>query len=197
MVPSERCYRLIKAWEGIMDGDPSTVPLEPYLCPADVVTTGWGHVLRDGAGRMLKGEEGLAVARAHPLWQISLDQAEQLLRWDAAAADKAVFAKVGRDVTQAQYDAMVSLAFNVGGGPKGFGGSTVLRLHRLGLRGPDPFPDARAEADHLEAVSRKQAIPSCAADAFPMWSYAKGRYVEGLYRRRLQERGVYLGEHGP
>ena len=42
-VPQE-AVELIKSFEGIPDGDPSTVNLDAYLCPANVWTIGWAAV---------------------------------------------------------------------------------------------------------------------------------------------------------
>jgi lysozyme len=69
------------------------------------------------------------------------------------------------DASQQQFDAMVSLAYNVGAG--GFGSSTVARLHNMG-------------------------DISGAADAFRMWNKAAGKVHQGLVARREKERGVYL-----
>ena len=68
--------------------------------------------------------------------------------------------------TQQQFDAMVSLEWNIGTG--GFAGSTVARDHKAG-----DFP--------------------LAADAFLMWDHAGGEVCEPLLRRRQAERQVYLG----
>ena len=54
---------LIKSFEGIPDGDPSSVNIDAYLCPAGVWTIGWGHALVDG-GAQLKGAANKARARA-------------------------------------------------------------------------------------------------------------------------------------
>lgn len=67
--------------------------------------------------------------------------------------------------TQAQFDAMVSLSYNIGNG--GFRRSSVLRLHLAG---------------EYEA----------AADAFLLWNKAGGRVMRGLTRRRQEERALYL-----
>ena len=37
----KKAVDIIKRFEGILDGDPSTVNLEPYLCPAGYWTIGW------------------------------------------------------------------------------------------------------------------------------------------------------------
>lgn len=69
--------------------------------------------------------------------------------------------------TQAQFDAMVSLAYNIGNG--GFNRSSVLRAHKAGL--------------YLAA-----------SNAFLMWNKAGGREIPALTRRRGVERVLYLSE---
>ena len=78
--------------------------------------------------------------------------------------------------TQAQFDAMVSLAYNIGNGGaahqhghKGFDGSSVLRLHLAGQYGD-------------------------AGDAFLLWNKAGGRVLFALTRRREAERKLYLSD---
>lgn len=67
--------------------------------------------------------------------------------------------------TDAQFSAMVSLAYNVG--IIAFSRSTVLNKHRAG--------------DH-----------KAAANAFLMWNKAGGKILPGLTRRREAERKLYL-----
>jgi lysozyme len=67
--------------------------------------------------------------------------------------------------SQCQYDAMTSLAFNIG--LDKFNGSTVLKRHRQGNF-------ARA------------------ADAFLLWRYINGVPSKGLLNRREAERELYL-----
>jgi GH24 family phage-related lysozyme (muramidase) len=66
--------------------------------------------------------------------------------------------------TQGQFDAMVSLAYNIGLG--NFKESTLLRLHKEG---------------HY----------SMAADQFPRWNKASGKVMAGLTRRREAEAALY------
>lgn len=68
--------------------------------------------------------------------------------------------------SDAEFSAMVSLAYNIGLGA--FRTSSVLRLHRLG---------------QFDA----------AANAFLLWDMSGGRAMPGLVRRRHQERELYLG----
>jgi len=71
----------------------------------------------------------------------------------------------GSPVSQSQFDAMVSLAWNIGVGA--FRQSSVARRHRAG--------------DYAGA-----------ADAFLWWNKAGGEVVRGLQRRRAEERALYL-----
>ena len=81
----------------------------------------------------------------------------------------------GRPTTQAQFDAMVSFAYNVGldddgdGIAEGFGDSTLLRLHKAG--------------DFIGA-----------ANQFRLWNKQKGVVLAGLTRRRAGEAALYRGE---
>src|SRR3954462_11969919 len=73
---------LIRRFEGIADGDPATVKLDPYLCPADHWTIGWGHVVRGPDGKAIRGKENRAAARAVYPSGITLDEAAVLLADD-------------------------------------------------------------------------------------------------------------------
>ncbi|WP_260928231.1 lysozyme [Novosphingobium sp. 9] len=66
--------------------------------------------------------------------------------------------------TQNQFDAMVSLAYNIG--LTGFGQSTVLRKHKA--------------SDYAGAAA-----------AFALWNKAGGRVMQGLVNRRAAEAKVY------
>lgn len=67
--------------------------------------------------------------------------------------------------TQPQFDAMVSLCYNIG--PAGFARSTVVKAHNRG--------DTQA-----------------AARAFALWNKARGQVLPGLTRRRALEAAMYL-----
>jgi lysozyme len=72
----------------------------------------------------------------------------------------------GKPTTQGEFDAMVSLEYNIGVG--GFAHSSVLHDHILGNY-------------------------SGAAAAFLMWDRAAGRVLAPLLRRRKEEAALYLG----
>ena len=108
------------------------------------------------------------------------DQADMgLARRLASEFEPGVMAALGgAPVTQAQFDALVSLEWNIGVGRvddpetpqnerKGLKGSSVIRYHRAG--------DYQA-----------------AADAFRPWNKADGKVIPALVRRREEERALYL-----
>ena len=160
MQPSDRCTTIIKAWEGIRDGDPTTVNLDAYLCPSGYVTIGWGHVVVVG-GEMLRGHEGLRIAKQVYPDGITMEQAEALLRADIESKAVDVESLLKVEVSQGEFDALVSFAFNVGN--KAFCDSTLARKANAG-----DMPGACAE------LSR--------------WTRAGGRELPGLVKRRAAER---------
>lgn len=108
----------------------------------------------------------LGTDPSHRHESITREEANRLFDQDVAKFEAAVSLKTPR-AEQHQFDAMVSLAYNVGAG--GFADSTVARLHNQG--------DVQG-----------------AADAFRMWNKSQGKVHEGLVKRRERERGIYL--HG-
>ena len=98
---------------------------------------------------------------------ITQERAEELLRQDLGRFQDGVDDLIAENAatSDSQYGAMVSLAFNIGLG--NFRASSVLRDHNAG---------------------NNQA----AADAFRMWNKAAGKVMNGLTRRREEERTLYL-----
>lgn len=96
---------------------------------------------------------------------ITAEQAEKMLRDDVAKFGSGVSSLITAPTTQGQFDAMVSLAYNIGLG--NFGKSTLLKKH-----------NARCY--------------TCAADQFRVWNRANGKVMNGLTRRRAAERQVYM-----
>lgn len=157
---------LVKRWEGILDGDPTTVNLDPYLDPVGIWTIGWGHALRDTAGRYLRAWQG-AEARALYPDGITPEQAEVLLRADLLDAARDVSAVVEVPLTENQFSALTSFQFNLGA----LKGSTLRRRLNVG--------------DYLGA-----------ADEFLRWNKGRVngqlRVLPGLVARRADERRLFL-----
>lgn len=194
---SENGLRLIQAWEGIEDGDPSTVDLEPYICPAKVYTVGWGHALTTPTGAIIDVDV-FGPARARTLAReamqrrfgkqaINRAEAEALLREDVRRFEVAVERAIGAgNATQAQFDALVSLCFNIGAG--NFGSSSVKRFHVANNRRIGDI-----SMSTLCRESKAGTIQGSMARAFVAWSKANKRWMLGLFRRRLSEVMIYAG----
>lgn len=91
---SQNMLNSLKGWEGLRT--------TAYKCPAGVWTIGYGHTSGVQAGQ-----------------QITEAQAEQYLRADLASFENEVTAQAkaaGVNLTQGQFDALVSFAYNCGGG---------------------------------------------------------------------------------
>lgn len=96
---------------------------------------------------------------------ITESRAESLLREDLNKFESGVSALLTIETTQHQFDAMISLAYNIGLG--NFGKSTLLKKHN-------------------------SKCYTCAAAQFPVWRMAAGKVMNGLIRRRAAERELYL-----
>jgi GH24 family phage-related lysozyme (muramidase) len=103
---SQKGINLIKKFEGIR--------LKSYICPAGVLTIGYGHTGSD----------------VYPNQQITEEEAEKLLWKDTESAQQTVSSFVQAKINQNEYDALVSFVFNVG--PTAFVNSTLLKLLNQG-----------------------------------------------------------------
>lgn len=160
---------LVKSFEGCPDGDPTTVNLDPYLDPVGIWTIGWGHAIAVD-GRWLRGEEFETKARSLYPGGITVAQAEALLRADMIDACRDVQRLVTVPLSDGQFGALVSFAFNLGSGA--LADSTLLRKLNAG--------------DYAGA-----------AEQFPVWCKGRVRGVlqtlPGLRRRRAAERLMFFG----
>ncbi|WP_310600232.1 glycoside hydrolase family protein [Desulfobulbus sp.] len=160
-----QAVELIKSFEGILDGDPATVNLDPYLCPAGCWTIGWGHVVTDPHGRMLKGTGNKELARAVYPDGITMAEAEVLLADDVRRFAAGVERLVKVPLAATRFCALVSFAYNVGIGA--LEKSTLLRLLNEG---------------NIDQVP----------DQFMRWTKAGGKELAGLKRRREAEMRLWL-----
>jgi GH24 family phage-related lysozyme (muramidase) len=122
-----------------------------------VLTIGSGHVITRADA--IKFKDG-----------ISKPIALALLSLDAAIAERAVQRAIKVPLSQAQFDALVSFTFNLGGGA----------LYRSTLR---------------QVINRgdMEAAPA----QFRKWVWAGGRKLPGLIRRRAEEARIFAGEPSP
>ena len=140
MKTSPKGIALIKEFE--------VLRLKAYKCPGGVWTIGYGHT----AGVKL----GVVITET---------QAEQFLKEDLLVFEKAVNTQ-NLSLNQNQFDALVSLIYNIGIG--NFKKSTLLLKVRI-----DPGDNS-------------------IMDEFLRWVYSKGRVLPGLQRRRLREMKLYF-----
>lgn len=126
-----------------------------YQCPAKVWTIGYGATYYANNKRVVPGDT------------ITEEQATVLLKTLSDRNYALPVDKMTRDdITQNQFDALVSLAYNIGVG--NFQKSTVLRL-----------------------VNKNPNDPKI-AEAFMMWNKVNGKEVLGLTRRRKEESKLYF-----
>lgn len=137
---------LIKNFEGCI--------LHPYLDSVHIPTIGYGQTYYPGTGKK--------VTMNDPA--ITQSQADNMFMQMLQPFEMAIYSTTRDDLTQNQFNALVSLCYNIG--TVGFKGSTVHRLVNQHITG-EPLKDA-----------------------FLMWSKAGGKPI--LRDRRLKEYNVYI-----
>lgn len=140
MITGSEGLSLIKRFEGLY--------LESYLCPAKVWTIGYGHTKG-----VVKGQK------------ITEEEAEDFLKKDLAAAEKTVNS-LNVQLTQNQFDALVSFVFNLGSG--NFLSSTLCK---------------KVKKDPNDSTIRNE---------FGRWVNSKGKKLPGLVKRRQEESELYF-----
>ena len=124
--------------------------LEAYLDSANIWTIGYGTIIRNGV-KVKKGDT------------CTIEQAKAYMASDLKSFEAAVN-KVKVPLNQNQYDALVSLTYNIG--VNAFANSTLLKK--------------------LNAQDYKGA-----AAQFVVWNKVKGRILQGLVNRRAKERKLF------
>lgn len=147
MKTSDKGLALIKKFEGFS--------AKPYLCLAGVPTIGYGATYYPDGRRVTMQDRPVTEA-----------DATAMLRAMLASYEAGIARYVQVPLTQGQYDALVSFAYNLG--LAALKSSTLLRLL-----------NARNYAG--------------AAAQFPRWNRAGGKVLPGLTRRREAERKLFVG----
>lgn len=143
MKTSEKIKSMIKKWEGCR--------LKAYKCPAGVWTIGYGHTQGVTPGMVITQE------KADALFEEEIEKFEKQVRPLVS----------GIDLTQNQYDALVSLAYNIGVGA--LGRSSLLRKVRANPNDPT------------------------IRTSFNQWIRGGGKILPGLVSRRKAEANHYFG----
>lgn len=140
-------FELIKRFEGLR--------LVPYKCPAGIPTIGYGNTYYP---------DGKKVQLTDP--RITQTQADKLLEFLVPPYEKAVDSYCRDDINQNQFDALVSLAYNIGVG--NLKKSTLIK--KVNLNPNDPTIKTE----------------------FHKWNKANGKVLAGLTKRRQAESDLYF-----
>jgi lysozyme len=139
---------LIKRYEGLK--------LKAYLCPAKVATIGYGSTRYHDGRRVVLTDKLTNEAEATQLLLSTLNQFETVVNKNLP------------NVNQCQFDALVSLCYNIGGAS--FAKSTLVRKAKVNPNDPSIL------------------------DEFMRWNKAGGKVLAGLTTRRADEAKLYFKE---
>jgi lysozyme len=154
---SDRAINMIKHHEGVRQ--------KPYRCPAKLWTIGVGHVLYPEQGKMkIDDRDGFAL-KPEDNRVFSMEEVDGILKSDLQRFERGVATYCPVALTQGQFDALVSFAFNVGLGT----------LQRSTLR----QKVLRGDIDG-------------AAEEFLKYCMAGGKILRGLQNRRKDEQAMFL-----
>jgi lysozyme len=153
---SQKCIEQIKKDEGVRS--------RPYQCPALLWTIGVGHVIDPNHAKVpLADRKQLPIPAG---WDrvLSAEEIDDILRKDLARFEAGVSRLIKVELTQGQFDALVSFSFNVGLG--NLQNSTLrMKVNRSDFEG--------------------------AAEQFLVWTKAGGRVLPGLVKRRTHEKEMF------
>jgi lysozyme len=142
-------YELIKTFEGLS--------LKPYLCSAKVPTIGYGNTFYTNGVKVTMSDA-----------PITQEKANEMLKVIADSFALKVSKITPSGLTQNQFNALVSFAFNLG--VQALTNSTLLRLVKINPNDGN------------------------IAKEFLRWNKAGGKVVDGLTKRRIKESSVYFSK---
>lgn len=151
----DKGYQLIAGFEGLS--------LNPYLCSAGVPTIGYGNTFYPNGRKVTMKDPPITKERAFELLQFVAD----LFAKDVAFLVKST-------ISQNQFNALVSFAYNLGSDidaddiPEGLGDSTLLK---------------RVNSNPNDGIIAKE---------FLKWNKSKGKVSNGLTKRRIKESALYF-----
>jgi len=115
MTASQKCVDLVKHFEGLF--------LEAYVCPAGVMTIGYGSIMWPDGTRIQKGQK------------VTPESAEKLLMWELNKKGTVINSYIkNTKINQDQFDSLLSFAYNLGLG--NLNSSTLLKKVRLNPNDP-------------------------------------------------------------
>jgi len=158
---SELGVKLIQYYEGLNKVLPDG-RIGSYLCPAKVWTIGWGSTIYPNGQKV--GSKDI----------ITKERAKEVFLWHLSLFERDVNSLVKNNISQCQFDALVSFAYNVGSDidvdliAEGLGDSTLLKKVN---NNPN---DLTIEQEFLR------------------WNKAGGKVLNGLTKRRRTEATLYF-----
>jgi lysozyme len=154
---SANAIKVIKHHEGVRQ--------KPYRCPALLWTIGVGHVLYPTQGNLPIDKRNEVQLKEEDNRVFSMEEVDGILESDLLRFERGVERFIPVPLTQGQFDALCSFAFNVGLG-------TLQRstLRQKALRG-----DMEGAAQEL--------LKYCMAG---------GKVLKGLQNRRIDEKALFL-----
>ena len=148
-------YKIISGFEGIS--------VVPYLCSAKIPTIGYGNTYYPSGIKVTMQDKPISLATAWWMFRTIADRF-------AVDVDKLITSKV----TQNQFNALVSIAYNIGIGSE--------LLNRKG---------GFIKSTLLKKVNINPNDPTIAAE-FAKWNKVSGKVVNGLTKRRAVEAKLYF-----
>ena len=140
-------FELIKRFEGLS--------LKPYICPAGIPTIGYGNTYYPNGKKVTLKDEPITQSIADKLLESLLPPYE-----------KAVDSFCRDDISQSQFDALCSFAYNVG----------IGNLQKSTL---------------IKKVNVNPSDPTI-KDEFLKWNKGAGKVLAGLTKRRQAESDLYF-----
>lgn len=129
----------------------------PYLCAAGVPTIGWGTTRYPDKKAVTLADKDITEAVG-----------DMYLHHDLTTFENAVNKVLTIPIQQCQFDACISLCYNIGQG--NFTSSTLVKMLNAGT------------------------APDLIAPQFLRWDKAKGKSLAGLTRRRKAEMALFLND---
>jgi len=147
MILDNKGYLFITKHEGLI--------LKPYLCPAKIPTIGYGNTYYPNGKKVTLLDKDITKQEAFEMFK-------EIANKFAKRVDEFVIT----ELTQNQFNALVSFAYNVGTG--NFASSTLLKKVN---KNPN---DLTIKAEFLR------------------WNKANGKVINGLTNRRIEEADLYF-----
>lgn len=154
---SDRAIKMVMHHEGVRQ--------KPYRCPARLWTVGCGHVLYPDQGKMKIDQRDGFPLKPEDNRTFSMEEVDGILKSDLQRFERGVATYCPVELTQGQFDALVSFSFNVGLGT----------LQRSTLR-------QKVIRGEMEGASEE----------FLKYCMAGGKILRGLQNRRKDEQALFL-----